>query len=640
MRSTPRKWFVFGAVGFLLAAAPSASPTNARDVVAHLEQTITWYRHVTAEQDSASGASDILLRDSTHEASTKALQLGFDFARAEAALVSDTQDSSNASKSGAGAGSGNLQQASSKAVDRVNGLVSRIADLDAKIPKSAGRARTDLTAQRKELQVELDLAKEIQATLQDLVNFSGTAGSVTGGLNGRIEELERSIPEARHQRAASKAKGSAPSPGPASTTAPAAGSAAQQAPARAFQPDAAGIISLATELFSIHSSRRRVQDLVAETDALVANIDRLRTPLIDEARNSIKRSDEIANAAASQNADQIAAGQNELTGLVTHFKQLSGAVLPLGEQAIAVGVARGNLEESVAGFDRQSKRTSRYLLLRAGMLTILLLVVLVVSEVWRRAILRYVTETRRRRQFLVLRRVVVTCAVLVVLTVGFVTEFGSFATYAGFVTAGVAVALQNPILSVVGYFFLIGRYGFRVGDRVTISGVTGDVLDIGLVRIYLMELSSAGSDAHVTGRIVVFANAVVFQPAALYKQMPGIDYVWHAITLTLTPDTDFQLVESKLTEAVDAVYGEYRTQIEKEYATLQQNVDVDLRVPRPESRVQFNDSGVQFTVRYPAEMKQASTTDDRMLKALSDAIAAEPKFQFVPAGRPRVQTSA
>jgi len=35
-------------------------------------------------------------------------------------------------------------------------------------------------------------------------------------------------------------------------------------------------------------------------------------------------------------------------------------------------------------------------------------------------------------------------------------------------TAGVAVALQSVILSVAAYFFLIGRYGVKVGDRVTI----------------------------------------------------------------------------------------------------------------------------------------------------------------------------
>jgi hypothetical protein len=296
MSPTARRWFALGVPGLMVAAAPSSSPTSAGDVIAHLELTISWYRHVMAEQDSASGPSDVLLRDSTHQASTTALQLAFDFARAETALVSETLESPNASALGPGGGSGNLQQSLAKAAERVNGLVSRIADLDAKIPKSAGRSRTDLTAQRKELQVELDLAKEIQGTLQNLVNFSGSAGMVTGGLSGRIEELERSIPEARHESPGSKSKGSSPS----SPTAALVAGVGQPAPLRAFQPDAAGIVALAAELFSIHGSRQRIQDLIQETDALEANIDRLRMPLVNEARNSINRGDQIAQAAPSQ----------------------------------------------------------------------------------------------------------------------------------------------------------------------------------------------------------------------------------------------------------------------------------------------------------------------------------------------------
>jgi len=48
----------------------------------------------------------------------------------------------------------------------------------------------------------------------------------------------------------------------------------------------------------------------------------------------------------------------------------------------------------------------------------------------------------------------------------------------------VAVALQTVILSGVAYFFFIGRFGVRVGDRVTITNITGDVIEIGLFRIY------------------------------------------------------------------------------------------------------------------------------------------------------------
>ena len=76
--------------------------------------------------------------------------------------------------------------------------------------------------------------------------------------------------------------------------------------------------------------------------------------------------------------------------------------------------------------------------------------------------------------------------------------------------AGLAVAMQSVLVSVVGYFFLIGKYGIRVGDRVQIGNVTGDVIEMGLVRLHLMELSGAGPMSP-TGRVVAFANSIIFQ---------------------------------------------------------------------------------------------------------------------------------
>src|SRR5262249_51998234 len=157
---------------------------------------------------------------------------------------------------------------------------------------------------------------------------------------------------------------------------------------------------------------------------------------------------------------------------------------------------------------------------------------------------------------------------------------------------------------------------------------------IGLVRIYLMEL---GSDLHSTGRVVVFSNSVIFQPAALYKQMPGLDYVWHTVSLTLAPESDFQTAESKLTAAVDSVYQQYREKIEHQFRTLERSIDVNVSTPHPETRLRFADAGLEFTARYPAELKQASSTDDRVMKALYDAIAGDPKLKFAPSGRPKVQ---
>ena len=91
-----------------------------------------------------------------------------------------------------------------------------------------------------------------------------------------------------------------------------------------------------------------------------------------------------------------------------------------------------------------------------------------------------------------------------------------------FRAAGIAVALQNVILSIAGYFFLIGRFGIKAGDRVQIGGVTGDVIDIGLVKLSLMELGGTGTYREPTGRVAVFSNAIVFQPSGnFFKQAPG-----------------------------------------------------------------------------------------------------------------------
>jgi len=246
-------------------------------------------------------------------------------------------------------------------------------------------------------------------------------------------------------------------------------------------------------------------------------------------------------------------------------------------------------------------------------------------------------DPRRRRQFLVLRRVVVGCAIALFVVLGFISEVGSLATYAGFLTAGLAVALQTPIVSVVAYFFLIGRYGLRAGDRVTISGVTGDVIEIGLVRIYVMELTGKGTDLHPSGRVVAFSNAVLFQPAALFKQMPGGDYVWRTITVVLAGECDAQIVETKLMAAVDAVYEQYRDKIEEQHALFERSVDMKISPPRPEGRLRFTDAGLEFAVHYPVELRRGSAIDERILRALQESIAKEPALALARLGEPRLQ---
>ncbi|MBV9182743.1 MAG: mechanosensitive ion channel [Acidobacteria bacterium] len=261
-------------------------------------------------------------------------------------------------------------------------------------------------------------------------------------------------------------------------------------------------------------------------------------------------------------------------------------------------------------------------------MAILISLVFIVGEIWRRTTFRYVHDLRRRYQFLLLRRVVLWIAIVVIIILTFASQLGSAVTFAGLITAGVAVALQNVILSVVAYFFLIGKYGIRIGDRVQISGVSGEVVDLGLVRIHLMELSGQ-SEPQPTGRIVAFSNSIVFQPTAgVFKQIPGTNFAWHEIRLTLAADSDYHTAKSRITEAVDRVF-QHSQQSMEEQRRMMESLAVSRTELHPKVRLSYTSVGIEALVRFPVELGKASEIDDELMKELISHLEQDPPLKLL-----------
>jgi small-conductance mechanosensitive channel len=328
----------------------------------------------------------------------------------------------------------------------------------------------------------------------------------------------------------------------------------------------------------------------------------------------------------------------ELDTLSAQHKQYSAALLPLSKQRVLLDQYQRNLANWKEAVRDEYKAGLRDLGGRLGILAAVLIVVVGFAELGRRATYRSVHDTRRRYQLLLLRRIVLWFLIAATVAFAFASELGSLATFAGLLTAGVAVSLQNVILSIVGYFFLIGKYGIRVGDRVQVAGVIGDVVEIGLVRLHLMECGGSGSDAQSTGRVVGFSNSVVFQPAAgVFKQIPGTHYVWREITLTLAPDGDFRAVEERLLSAVESVYSGYRESIERQRQQIEKTIGTAVGSLNPQSRLRLTKDGLEVVIRYPLELERASELDDRITRKVLDAIEQPPKLKLVGTVAPNLQ---
>ena len=634
------------------AVAPSSPPALAiqpEQILGHLNKTLDWYRGLQPVTQMEADPDDLISRDSIRQQSVTAVRLAFDFARACAAIVGapskqpDQPDADDDSASASGF-SGQLDRISDRIDERINQLQAQLSSLDEQLSRARAADKTVLMAQRSSVGAALGLAKEVRSSVQDMQRFQESAllGESKGqsGLAAQIAQLQKSVPEvARNARSppadsrspapgASAAQGSAPGAVSGSTVAPAT-SASSRSAAPTFRPESAGVVALGAEWVSLHETRRQLKEALSQTDSLLDEVEALRAAATGAVRTIVRGA-----FASSTTADpaQLMAQKAALESGAARFKQLSTVLVPIGEQALTLETAQSTLQAWRGAMGARGATVSRYLALRVAFLVASVAVVLVISEIWRRATFRYLHDSRRRRQFIVLRRVVVGVALTLVIVFGLVSELGSVATYAGFVTAGIAVALQNVILAIVAYFFLIGRYGVRVGDRITLAGVTGRVADIGLLRIYLTEL--AGPELNSTGRIVVLSNAVLFQPTALFKQVPGADYVWHTVTLTIGSTADVTEAQKRLRAAAEGVYASYRPAIERQYALVQRLIDFDTGVPHPEVRLRWAESGVECAVRYPVEPENAATVDRQMLQALRAALAQDPPLPLVSSSKP------
>ncbi|HET6491110.1 MAG TPA: mechanosensitive ion channel domain-containing protein [Syntrophales bacterium] len=594
-----------------------------------MTETISWYRGTIVEQQIANEPIDITFLNENRQISGGIVKLAFDFARL-AARNESMQPKENQAQEQASAPSQNqrLIQAMAKADQQVEQSKNELESLRQKMATTPGRLRPALESLIGETQSELAFRQARREALREILQFSAGTSSEGADLRTRIEELARSVPAAQ-----SGADVASPEQQKTEQT-------IASMPPSGTRQQALGIWGLVADLFRLSSKESALGHQIQSTDHLMQAARQLRGPLAANLRNLIQSGDQLAAQAPSGDPAAVAQQKKQLNALTARFKETSSELLPLRKQVILLNLYNTTLTNWRDAVRREIRDVLTSFLVRLGLLALIIAAVFAVGAVWRRAIFRYVQETRRRYQFLLFRKIAIWIVVGSIVALTFVTELGSVATFVGLLTAGVAVAMQNIILSVAGYFFLIGKYGIRVGDRVQIDGVIGEVVDIGIVRFHLLELGSGGMDAQPSGRVVAFSNSVVFQPTAgVFKQIPGTSFAWHEVSLTFSPEGNYRLIQERITTAVDGALKDYREEMERQMRQMERTLDSISSIElRPRTHLHIAASGIEVTVRYPVGLQNAAEIDDRVVREIYAAIDRDPKLKLVESGMPALQT--
>jgi len=611
---------------------PPVDPTPSQ-IVQFLSQTIDWYRQTQQEQHIATEPGDLSFVADNRRMAEQVVRLAFDFARAEEQKQAKPSKANAAATPNASASQyENLSRSVARADQLVQETQAELESLQRSLATATPAKRRQLQSQVPELQSELGLFQARQQALRSMLDFASGAsgGGGAAGLRSQIEELARAVP-----------------PAVSGTIGSDAATATEQQPAMkagdtSSKPSPTGLWALIGDLFRLSGKRTALSNELRVTEALKDSSKQLRAPLVAHLKQLIQSGDQLAKQADTSDQEALAQEKQQLDALTVEFKQLSALLISLRKQNILLDLYQRSLSNWRADVSTDLKQTVKGLLVRLGGLAIALGAVFIIGEVWRRAIFRYVHDVRRRYQFLLMRKIALWCGVGIVLIFAFVTELGAVATFAGLITAGVALALQNVIISIVGYFFLIGKYGIRVGDRVQVGSVTGEVVDIGLVRFHLMELSGGTADSEPTGRIVAFSNAVVFQSTAgLFKQIPGTNFIWREIVLKFAPESDYRAIRDRVREAIDAAFTDYRDSLERQRRQMEMSLtSISASELKPRAHIHFTTSAIEVIIRYPVVMEKAAEIDERVIGDIFAAVDREPKLKLMNSDIPPLRAGA
>jgi len=205
--------------------------------------------------------------------------------------------------------------------------------------------------------------------------------------------------------------------------------------------------------------------------------------------------------------------------------------------------------------------------------------------------------------------------------------FQALSTYLGLLSAGLAIAMQVPLVNLAGWAFILWRKPFAVGDRVQIGEHRGDVIDQRIFMFSLMEIGNWVDADQSTGRVIHVPNGKVFNEVlANYSQ--GFHYIWNEIGVLVTFESDWRKAKQLLLD-ISQRHGEHLgVNAQQHLREAAKKFMIFYTKLTPTVYTSVKDSGVMLTLRYLCDPRQRRGSEQAVWEEILDAFAACDDIDF------------
>lgn len=257
---------------------------------------------------------------------------------------------------------------------------------------------------------------------------------------------------------------------------------------------------------------------------------------------------------------------------------------------------------------------------RLLIVAVAIVIVFVLLYYVRRLISRRVSDIDHKYRVRKAASVITYLLIVMILLVVYGDKLGNIGVAVGLAGAGIAFALSEVITSIAGWFSIMLTGIVRVGQRVRIGHIAGDIIDIRVLKTTIMEIGDWVDGDLYNGRITTLSNSFVFkEPIRNYSA--DYPFLWDEITVPIRTSSDYHLARNVFTDVVNEVCGKYARDSAATWESMKDKYRIENARVDPMITLTFDENWITFTIRYIVDYRERRSTKDRLYSRLLEEIA-------------------
>lgn len=282
-----------------------------------------------------------------------------------------------------------------------------------------------------------------------------------------------------------------------------------------------------------------------------------------------------------------------------------------------------NFTDQFGNYITSSPELTTKLAITITVFVILWLIRLIVLRILRKNL------SSSRQQYRWRKNLSYTTGLLGILALGVIWFEGlqSLGTFLGLLSAGLAIALRDPVTDLAGWIFISLRSPFDVGDRVEIGTVKGDIIDIRIFKFTVLEIGNWVNADQSTGRVIHVPNHKIFTES-IANYTSDFEFIWNEVQVLLTFESDWKKAKKVLQEIADHHMEDFIDHAERQVRMANKSYLVHYEYLTPIVYTDVKESGINLTIRHLSNPRKRRNISQAIWEDILEAVKDDGSLEF------------